>query len=82
MDTGITMYSTVPVAELLPLVNVCTIDVPDPSATPVIVPDVVSPAQLNVLDTVAVRGIFTVPPLQIVSVLALVTAGVGLTVTV
>ena len=55
---------------------------PDPALAPVIPPTIVPIVQLNVLAALAVNEIFGFVLLQIVEVLALVTTGVGFTVTV
>lgn len=55
---------------------------PEPGVAPVMLPVIVPTVQVNVLGVVAARAILVVPPLQIAAVFAVVTAGVGLTVTV
>jgi hypothetical protein len=55
---------------------------PDPAVAPVIPPVTVPIVQLNVLLAVDVSEMFVVPPLQIVALFAVVTTGLGLTVTV
>ena len=82
MDVGVTIYSTVPTALLLGLVSVCAMFAPVPDVAPVTLPVIAPIVQLKVLDVVAVSAIFVVPPLQIVAVFAVVTTGVGFTVTV
>jgi hypothetical protein len=82
VDVGVTRYSTLPAALLLGLFNVCAIVAPLPALAPVIPPVIVPIVQLNVLVAVEVSGIFVVAPLQMVALLAVVIAGVGLTVTV
>jgi hypothetical protein len=67
---------------LLGLVRVCAIVLPDDPVAPVILPVIVPTVQVNVLGAVAVNAMFVAVPLQIAAVLAVVTAGVGLTVTV
>jgi hypothetical protein len=64
------------------LVSVWLIVVPLPEVAPVIPPFIVPIVQLNVLDALAVRAMFGLVLLQMASVAGLVTAGVGLTVTV
>ena len=76
------MYWTVPVALLLGLVSVCAMVEPDPADAPVILPVIVPTVQVKVLGVLAVRAILVAVPLQIVAVLAVVTTGVGFTVTV
>jgi hypothetical protein len=67
---------------LLGLVSVWLIVVPLPEVAPVMPPLIVPIVQLNVLDALAVRAMFGLVLLQMASVAGLVTAGVGLTVTV
>jgi hypothetical protein len=55
---------------------------PDPGLAPVILPVIVPMVHANVLGTLAVKEMLGPVPLQIVAVLALVTAGLGFTVTV
>jgi hypothetical protein len=82
VDVGVTMYSTLPAAVLLGLFSVCAIELPEPPLAPVIPPEIVPIVQLKVLAAVDVNEIFVVAPLQIVALLAVVTTGVGFTVTV
>lgn len=82
VDVGVTIYCTVPAALLLGLVNVCAIVDPVPAVAPVMLPVMVPTVQLNVLVVVAVSAMFVALPLHIAAVLAVVTAGVGFTVTV
>jgi hypothetical protein len=55
---------------------------PDPALAPVIPPVIVPIVQVNVLDALALREIFGLVLLQVEVVVAVVTTGVGLTVTV
>ena len=55
---------------------------PEPALAPVMPPVIVPIVQLNVLATLAVKLILGPVPLQVVAVVAVVTAGLGLTVTV
>ena len=82
VEVGVTMYSTVPIAELLGLFKVCAIVDPLPALAPVIPPVIVPTVHVNVLAADAVRAMFVAVPLQIVAVFDVVTTGVGLTVTV
>jgi hypothetical protein len=82
VDVGVTIYCTVPAVALLGLVRVCAIVLPAPIDAPLILPVIVPTVQVNVLGAVAVNAMFVAVPLQIAAVLAVVTAGVGLTVTV
>jgi hypothetical protein len=82
VDVGVTIYCTVPAVALLGLVRVCAIVLPAPIDAPLILPVIVPSVQVNVLGAVAVNARFVAVPLQIAAVLAVVTAGVGLTVTV
>ena len=56
--------------------------VPDPALAPVIPPVIVPTVQLKLLGADAVKAIFGPVPLQVEAVLAVVTTGVGFTVTV
>jgi hypothetical protein len=55
---------------------------PDPALAPVMAPVIVPTVHANVLGALAVSAMFGPVPLQVDAVLAVVTAGVGLTVTV
>ena len=55
---------------------------PEPATAPVILPVMVPKVQLKLLAALEVNAILVEAPLQILLVAALVTAGVGLTVTV
>ena len=56
---------------------------PEPALAPVIQPVIVPIVQLNVLGALVVKLMFgPVPPLQVLAVLAVVTVGIGFTVTV
>lgn len=67
---------------LLGFESVCAIVAPDPDVAPVMPPLMVPTVQVNVLAVVAVNAMLVVPPLQIAAVFAVVTTGVGFTVTV
>src|SRR6266542_3100302 len=82
VEVGVTRYCTVPAVELLGLVNVWLIVVPEPALAPVILPVMVPMVQLNALATLAVKLILVEVPLQMDFVAAVVTAGLGFTVTV
>src|SRR6266496_1588233 len=82
VEVGVTMYCTVPAVELLGLVNVWLIVVPEPALAPVIPPVMVPMVQLNELAALAVKLILGPVPLQVLAVLAVVTRGFGLIVTV
>jgi hypothetical protein len=82
VDVGITIYWTVPAVALEGLVSVCAIVEPLPPLAPVILPVIAPTVQVNVLAVLAVKEIFVAVPLQIAAVFAVVTTGVGLTVTV
>ena len=82
VDVGVTIYSTVPAVVLLGLPSTWLMVVPVPADAPVIPPVIVPIVQLKLLDAVEVSVIFVLLPLQISFVSGLVTAGVGLTVTV
>jgi hypothetical protein len=82
VDVGVTIYCTVPAVALLGLLSVCAIVAPDPAVAPVMPPVTVPTVQVNVLAALAVKAILVAVLLQIAAVLAVVTAGVGLTVTV
>lgn len=55
---------------------------PAPALAPVMPPEMVPTVQVNVLGADAVNAIFGLVALQVVAVLAVVTAGLGYTVTV
>jgi hypothetical protein len=82
VDVGVTIYSTDPAVELLGLFNVWAILFPEPPLAPVILPVIVPTVHVNVLAAVAVNAMFVAVALQIAAVFAVVTTGVGLTVTV
>jgi hypothetical protein len=82
VDVGVTIYWTVPAVALLGLFKVCAIVAPLPPLAPVMLPVIVPTVHVNVLAAVAVSAMFVAVPLQIAAVLAVVTTGVGLTVTV
>jgi hypothetical protein len=67
---------------LLGLTNVCAIVEPLPALAPVIPPVIVPTVHVNVLAAVDVSAMLLVLPLQIAKVFAVVTTGVGFTVTV
>jgi hypothetical protein len=82
VDVGVTTYWTVPAAALLGLFKVCAMVAPLPAVAPVMPPVIVPIVHVNVLAALAVNAMFVAVPLQIAAVFAVVTAGVGLTVTV
>jgi hypothetical protein len=82
VDVGVTIYCTVPGVALLGLVRVWAIVLPEPALAPVMPPVIVPTVQVNVLAEVAVNAMFVAVALQIAAVFAVVTTGVGLTVTV
>jgi carbonic anhydrase len=76
------MYWTVPAVVLLELVSVWFKVVPEAAVAPVMLPVIVPMVHANVDGALAVSAMFGEVALQIEAVAALVTAGVGLTVTV
>jgi len=82
VDVGVTIYSTDPAVDVLGLVRIWLIVAPVPAPAPVMLPVIVPTTQLKLLGTLAVRLMFGPVPLQVLAVVALVTVGVGLTVTV
>jgi hypothetical protein len=82
VEVGVTMYCTVPAAELLGLVSVWLIVEPLPAVAPVIPPVIVPIVQLKLLGTLEVKAILGDEPLHTLPVDAFVTAGFGFTVTV
>jgi hypothetical protein len=82
VDVGVTIYWTVPAVALDGLVSVWAMVAPELFVAPVILPVIVPTVQVNVLAADAVSAIFVAVALQMVAVLAVVTTGVGLTVTV
>jgi hypothetical protein len=81
-DVGVITYSTVPAVVELGFVRVWLMVPPDPALAPVMPPVMVPMVQANVLGALDVRVILGPAPLQAEAVARLVTAGVGLTVTV
>jgi hypothetical protein len=81
-DVGVIMYSTEPAVALPGLVNTWLILLPAPDVAPVIPPVIVPIVHVILLAAVVVTAMFVLLPLQIAMVAGLVTAGVGLTVTV
>lgn len=77
MDVAVTIYSTVPAAELLGLVRTWLIEAPEPADAPVMPPVTVPMVQLNELSALAVRERFVFSPAHIASVLGVVTSGLG-----
>jgi hypothetical protein len=82
VDVGVTIYCTVPAVAALGFVSTWLIVDPPPGFAPVIPPVIVPNVQVKVLGALAVRAILGFVPLQMAAVAAVVTAGVGLTVTV
>lgn len=78
-DTGITMYSTVPVV-VAGLVRIWSRELPVPALAPVTPPVMVPTVQVYAAGTLAIRLIPVPVPLQIVLVAEVVTAAVGFTV--
>ena len=81
-DVGVTIYSTVPEEAALGLVSTWLMTLPVPAEAPVIPPVIVPMVQVNVLGTLAVSGIFGLPPLQILVAGGVVICGLGFTNTV
>jgi hypothetical protein len=82
VDVGTTIYSTVPAVALLALVSTWLMVLPDPALAPVISAETVPSVHVKLLGALAVNDMFGLVPLQVAAVLAVVTSGVGLTVTV
>lgn len=82
VEVGVTRYSTVPAAELLGLVRTWFIVLPELAVAPVILPVMVPTVQVKLLGALAVNAIFGPVLLQVIAVFAVVTTGVGLTVTI
>jgi hypothetical protein len=82
VDVGVTMYSTEPAVALPGLVSVWLMIFPEPAVAPVIPPLIAPIVHVNVLEEVDDNAMFGDVPLQMVALLAVVTAGVGFTVTV
>jgi hypothetical protein len=76
------MYCTVPAVLLLGLDSVCAMLEPEPAMAPVMPPVTVPMVQLNVLGAVAASAMLVAELLQIVVAAAVVTTGLGFTVTV
>jgi hypothetical protein len=82
VEVGVTIYSTLPAAALLGLVSTWLIVAPELALAPVIPPVFVPIVHAKLLAALAVSAIAGLVPLQVLAVAALVTAGIGLTVTV
>ena len=82
VDVGVTIYSTLPAVELLGLVSVWLIVLPEPALAPVIPPLIDPMVHVKLDGTLAVSAMFGPVPVQIEVAAAFVTAGVGFTVTV
>jgi hypothetical protein len=82
VEVGVTIYWTVPAAELDGLVNTSFIAAPPPAFAPVMPPLMVPMVHVNVLAALAVNAMFGLVALQVEAVAGFVTAGFGLTVTV
>jgi hypothetical protein len=66
---------------LLGFVRIWLIVFPNPAEAPVILPEIVPTVHVNVLAAVAARAIAGLVPLHVAAVFAVVTAGLGFTVT-
>jgi hypothetical protein len=82
VEVGTTRYSTVPAVVLLALVSTWLIVFPEPLLAPVIPAETVPIVHVKLLTTLAVNAMFGLVPLHVTAVLAVVTTGVGVTVTV
>lgn len=82
VDLGVTIYSTVPAVALLGLVSTWAMVPAAPELAPVMLPVIAPTVHWKVLGADEDKLIFVLVPLQIEAVLALVTTGVGSTVTV
>ena len=82
VEVGVTRYSTLPAVALLGLVNTWLIVAPDALLAPVMPPVIVPIVHAKLLGALAVSAMPGPNPLQALAVAALVTAGIGLTVTV
>lgn len=82
VEVGVTRYGTVPAVASPGLVSTWLIVLPELALAPVMPPVIVPIVQANVLGALAVRAIAGLVPLHVAAVLAVVTSGVGLTVTV
>jgi hypothetical protein len=82
VEVGVTRYSTEPGVALLGLVSTWLIVFPELAVAPVI-PFTIDPTvHVKLLGALAVNAMLGLVPLHVLAVLAVVTAGVGLTVTV
>jgi hypothetical protein len=82
VDVGTTIYSTLPAVASLGLVSTWLMVLPAPLLAPVILPVIVPVVHVKLLGALAVNDMFGLVPLHVVAVLAVVTSGIGLTVTV
>jgi hypothetical protein len=78
VETGVTIYCTVPAVVLLGLVNVWLIVGPEPPLVPAMLPTIVPIVQLKLLGALAVKPMFVEAPLQIVFVAVVVIVGNGI----
>jgi len=82
VEVGVTAYTMLPGAEVLGFVKTSLIVEPELAVAPVMAPVLVPKVQAKLLAAPAVKLILALSPLQIVFVVAVVTAGFGFTVTV
>jgi len=82
VEVGVTRYGTVPAVASLGFVSTWLIVLPELALDPVMPPVIVPIVHAKLLGALAVNVIFGLVPLHVAAVLAVVTAGVGLTVTV
>lgn len=82
LEVGVTTYTMLPDVVLLGLVNVWLILAPELADAPVIAPVLVPNVHAKLDAAVAVSAIFGLVPLQVLAVVAVVTLGIGFTVTV
>lgn len=82
VEVGVTAYTIEPAVVVLGLVSVCAMVEPEVALAPVILPVLVPNVQAKLLAADAVKPMLVALPVQTDAVLAVVTAGIGLTVTV
>jgi hypothetical protein len=67
IEVGVTIYCTDPAEEVLGLVSISLMVVPEPEFAPLIPPVIVPNVHVNVLETPAVNVILVLAPLHIVA---------------
>jgi|SRR6266700_6970683 len=82
VEVGVTIYCTDPAEEVLELISISLIVVPEPEFAPVMLPTIVPTVHEKLLGIFAVRVILGPVPLHVVAEAEFVTTGIGFIVTV